>query len=131
MERLTISLDNQLSEQFDVFIHARGYTNRSEAMRDLIREQLRARVWKRKAEEIVSPRSAILTTITRTIWQPASLRYSMIITTLSYPACMCIWITIIVLRLSSCAARFKVLKILPILSWLRVVFGTASYTWYR
>jgi CopG family nickel-responsive transcriptional regulator len=40
MERLTISLDNQLSEQFDVFIHARGYTNRSEAMRDLIREQL-------------------------------------------------------------------------------------------
>ena len=40
MERLTISLDNQLSEQFDMFIHARGYTNRSEAMRDLIREQL-------------------------------------------------------------------------------------------
>lgn len=40
MERLTISLDNPLSEQFDEFIHARGYTNRSEAMRDLIREQL-------------------------------------------------------------------------------------------
>ncbi|SFN31450.1 CopG family transcriptional regulator, nickel-responsive regulator [Nitrosospira briensis] len=42
MERLTISLDNQLSDQFDAFIHARGYTNRSEAMRDLIREQLEA-----------------------------------------------------------------------------------------
>lgn len=42
MERLTISLDNQLSEQFDEFIRARGYTNRSEAMRDLIREQLEA-----------------------------------------------------------------------------------------
>ena len=40
MERLTISLDNQLSEQFGEFIRARGYTNRSEAMRDLIREQL-------------------------------------------------------------------------------------------
>jgi CopG family nickel-responsive transcriptional regulator len=40
MERLTISLDNQLSAQFDDFIRARGYTNRSEAMRDLIREQL-------------------------------------------------------------------------------------------
>ena len=40
MERLTISLDNQLCEQFDQFIHARGYTNRSEAMRDLIREEL-------------------------------------------------------------------------------------------
>ncbi len=42
MERLTISLDNQLSQQFDEFIRARGYTNRSEAMRDLIREQLEA-----------------------------------------------------------------------------------------
>jgi CopG family nickel-responsive transcriptional regulator len=42
LERLTISLDNQLSDQFDAFIHARGYTNRSEAMRDLIREQLEA-----------------------------------------------------------------------------------------
>ena len=42
MERLTISLDNQLSEEFDDFIHARGYTNRSEAMRDLIREKLEA-----------------------------------------------------------------------------------------
>lgn len=42
MERLTISLDNQLSDQFDEFIRARGYTNRSEAMRDLIREQLEA-----------------------------------------------------------------------------------------
>ena len=42
MERLTISLDNQLSEQFDDFIHARGYTNRSEAMRVLIREKLEA-----------------------------------------------------------------------------------------
>ncbi|SEO41774.1 nickel-responsive transcriptional regulator NikR [Nitrosovibrio sp. Nv6] len=42
MERLTISLDNQLSDQFDEFIRGRGYTNRSEAMRDLIREQLEA-----------------------------------------------------------------------------------------
>ena len=42
MERLTISLDNQLCEQFDQFIHARGYTNRSEAMRDLIRDELEA-----------------------------------------------------------------------------------------
>ncbi|MDQ3186662.1 MAG: nickel-responsive transcriptional regulator NikR [Pseudomonadota bacterium] len=42
MERLTISLDNQLSKQFDDLTRARGYTNRSEAMRDLIREQLEA-----------------------------------------------------------------------------------------
>ena len=40
MERLTISLDRELSEQFEEYLRARGYTNRSEAMRDLIREQL-------------------------------------------------------------------------------------------
>ena len=40
MERLTISLDNRLSKQFDDLTQARGYTNRSEAMRDLIREKL-------------------------------------------------------------------------------------------
>tara|TARA_R110002073_G_scaffold306186_1_gene475382 strand:- start:106 stop:567 length:462 start_codon:yes stop_codon:yes gene_type:complete len=40
MERFTISLDSQLSKQFDDLMRRRGYTNRSEAVRDLIREQL-------------------------------------------------------------------------------------------
>ncbi len=40
MERFTISLDNELSEQFDDLMRIRGYTNRSEAVRDLIRQQL-------------------------------------------------------------------------------------------
>ncbi|PTR06100.1 CopG family transcriptional regulator [Nitrosospira sp. Nsp5] len=40
MERLTISLNDQLAEQFDVVMHNRGYFNRSEAVRDLIRDLL-------------------------------------------------------------------------------------------
>jgi Predicted transcriptional regulators containing the CopG/Arc/MetJ DNA-binding domain and a metal-binding domain len=40
MERLTISLNNQLAKQFDSVMHKRGYFNRSEAMRDLIRDLL-------------------------------------------------------------------------------------------
>lgn len=40
MERITMSLDSTLAEQFDTFISEHGYTNRSEAMRDLIRQQL-------------------------------------------------------------------------------------------
>jgi len=40
MERITMSLDSTLAEQFDNFISENGYTNRSEAMRDLIRQQL-------------------------------------------------------------------------------------------
>ena len=37
MERFTISLDESLASQFDQLIAARGYRNRSEALRDLIR----------------------------------------------------------------------------------------------
>ena len=37
MERFTISLEESLASQFDQLITARGYRNRSEAVRDLIR----------------------------------------------------------------------------------------------
>lgn len=40
MERITMSLDESLATQFDDFIARHGYTNRSEAMRDLIRRAL-------------------------------------------------------------------------------------------
>lgn len=40
MERLTISLNNRLAKDFDALMHKRGYFNRSEALRDLIRDQL-------------------------------------------------------------------------------------------
>ena len=39
-ERFTISLEQRLATQFDKFIKANGYTNRSEAVRDLIRVRL-------------------------------------------------------------------------------------------
>lgn len=39
-QRFTISLDDQLAEQFDQLIARRGYENRSEAVRDLIRQNL-------------------------------------------------------------------------------------------
>lgn len=40
MERLTISLPAQLAADFDQWIEKRGYTNRSEAVRDLVRGTL-------------------------------------------------------------------------------------------
>lgn len=42
MQRFTISLDDELAQRFDALISSRGYDNRSEAVRDLIREQLGA-----------------------------------------------------------------------------------------
>lgn len=40
MERFTISLDDELASEFDTLITRTGYVNRSEAVRDLIRQAL-------------------------------------------------------------------------------------------
>ena len=40
MERFTISIDDDLARDFDAWIAARGYDNRSEAIRDVLRAHL-------------------------------------------------------------------------------------------
>jgi CopG family nickel-responsive transcriptional regulator len=40
MERFTISLDEELAREFDELVAQRGYQNRSEAIRDLLRHHL-------------------------------------------------------------------------------------------
>lgn len=40
MERITISLDEDLAREFDSYIRRRSYANRSEAIRDLLRQTL-------------------------------------------------------------------------------------------
>lgn len=42
MERITISLDQSLARQFDELIRRKGYRNRSEAVRDMLRQDLEA-----------------------------------------------------------------------------------------
>jgi CopG family nickel-responsive transcriptional regulator len=42
VERITISLDEDLAREFDALIARRGYRNRSEAVRDLLRGELEA-----------------------------------------------------------------------------------------
>lgn len=43
MDRFTISLPDELARDFDRWIAARGYANRSEAVRDLLRAELERR----------------------------------------------------------------------------------------
>ena len=43
MQRVTVSLDESLADAFDELSKARGYQNRSEAVRDLMREAVEAR----------------------------------------------------------------------------------------
>lgn len=40
MKRLTMSLDDDLADAFEQLVHARGYENRSEAFRDLLRRDV-------------------------------------------------------------------------------------------
>jgi len=44
--RFGVSLEKSLLERFDVLIREKQYTNRSEALRDLIREELVQREWR-------------------------------------------------------------------------------------
>ncbi len=57
LSRIGIALDSELLERFDSFIGRLGYTNRSEAFRDLIRDRL-------VAEKTASPKATVVGTVT-------------------------------------------------------------------
>ncbi|MDR2239131.1 MAG: nickel-responsive transcriptional regulator NikR [Zoogloeaceae bacterium] len=60
MERFTISLDEQLAKEFDRLIRERGYSNRSEAVRDILREKLEAgRLAREEAPDCIAALSYI------------------------------------------------------------------------
>ena len=42
MERITMSIDEELAKEFDALASKRGYASRSEAMRDLLRREVEA-----------------------------------------------------------------------------------------
>jgi CopG family nickel-responsive transcriptional regulator len=51
--RFGVSLEETLLQQFDRLIHRKGYNNRSEALRDLIRESLVREQWELGTTETV------------------------------------------------------------------------------
>ena len=51
--RFGVSLDNDLLERFDSLIDKKGYSNRSEAIRDLIRDALVTEEWETATAETV------------------------------------------------------------------------------
>lgn len=57
LSRIGVAIDTDLLEQFDSLIAKRGYTNRSEAFRDLIRDELVEETWE-------SPESNVVGTVT-------------------------------------------------------------------
>ena len=57
LSRIGVAIDTDLLDKFDRLITQRGYTNRSEAFRDLIRDELVEKAWE-------SPESAVVGTVT-------------------------------------------------------------------
>jgi CopG family nickel-responsive transcriptional regulator len=57
LSRIGVAIDSGLLEKFDLLIGQRGYTNRSEAFRDLIRDELVEKTWE-------SPDSQVVGTVT-------------------------------------------------------------------
>ena len=53
LSRIGVAIDSDLLKKFDRLIASRGYTNRSEAFRDLIREELVQRTWERPESTVV------------------------------------------------------------------------------
>jgi CopG family transcriptional regulator, nickel-responsive regulator len=53
LSRIGVAIDSDLLRKFDHLIASRGYTNRSEAFRDLIRDELVQRSWERPDSSVV------------------------------------------------------------------------------
>jgi CopG family transcriptional regulator, nickel-responsive regulator len=53
LQRIGVSIEEKLLDQFDQLIESKGYTNRSEAIRDLIREYLVEEEWRKDEGESV------------------------------------------------------------------------------
>lgn len=53
LTRIGVAIDEDLLAKFDALIAGRGYSNRSEAFRDLIRDQLVEESWKSPESEVV------------------------------------------------------------------------------
>src|SRR6266700_5384710 len=53
LSRIGVAIDSELLEKFDALINKRGYTNRSEAFRDLIRDELVQKSWESPDSDVV------------------------------------------------------------------------------
>jgi CopG family nickel-responsive transcriptional regulator len=53
LSRIGVAIDSGLLAKFDELIAKRGYTNRSEAFRDLVREELVQETWESPESEVV------------------------------------------------------------------------------
>lgn len=54
VERFSISMDKNLLDMFDELISQKGYSSRSESIRDLVRKEIVGREWTRSDSEVAA-----------------------------------------------------------------------------
>ena len=59
LSRIGVAIDADLLKKFDALIESRGYTNRSEAFRDLIRDELVEQAWESPDRKVVGTVSIV------------------------------------------------------------------------
>ena len=98
MERFTISLSESLAKDFDELIHKKGYQNRSEAVRDMLRELLNSdKLERQEAPFCVAALSYVYNHHARDLAERLTI-CSTSITTSSCRRCTFIWTTRIALK---------------------------------
>jgi CopG family nickel-responsive transcriptional regulator len=59
LARFGVSIPDDLLEKFDVLIRGKGYNNRSEAIRDLIRDRLVEEIWTEADQDVVGTATVV------------------------------------------------------------------------
>ena len=102
MQRYTISLDDDLAQQFERWSEQHGYANRSEAIRDLVRDRL-GKESLQDPEAVHCVTVVTLSTITASAHSvSACSKASTIATTFRSRPCTCIWIASIAWKWRYC-----------------------------
>ncbi|WP_419799867.1 CopG family ribbon-helix-helix protein [Terasakiella sp.] len=89
MERITITIDDDLLADFDRLIEMKGYSNRSEGIRDAIRQLVKDQQIAENDEAPASDASFICTIIKNAPFPPVSWKHN--ITTMIYQQPPCIY----------------------------------------
>ena len=90
MQRITITIEDDLLAEIDTAAEARGYQNRSEIIRDLARAGLQQGAEDATPSANASPRSFMSTITPRGIYQNGWCRISTATTICRWRRCMCI-----------------------------------------
>ena len=97
LSRIGVAIDTDLLDKFDKLIGQRGYTNRSEAFRDLIRDELVEKTWESPESQVVGTVTLVYDHHVRMLSEKLTASSTITITRFFRP-CTCTWIMTIAWR---------------------------------